>query len=191
MLIGDGAEKFAEEVGVERVDPSYFHTEERWQQLQEQLAKERQQAAAGAPRPRQDYLGTVGAVALDRSGTLAAATSTGGMTNKRSGRVGDVPIIGAGTYAGEDCAVSATGHGELFIRYTVAHDICARTRYLGLPLARAARQVVLEELVAVQGEGGVIAMDREGNVTMPYNSARMYRGHIGEDGVPHVSIHER
>ena len=190
MLIGEGAEKFAEEVGVERVDPSYFRTEERWQQLQEQLAKERAQAAEGL-RERGDYFGTVGAVALDRSGTLAAATSTGGMTNKRFGRVGDVPIIGAGTYADEGCAVSATGHGEFFIRHTVAHDICARTAYLRVPLARAAHQVVLEELVAVRGDGGVIAMDREGNVAMPYNSERMYRGSIGEDGVPHVAIHER
>jgi beta-aspartyl-peptidase (threonine type) len=189
MMVSDGAERFADQVGVARVDPSYFRTDERWQQLQDSLARERAQARAATPAPRTDYYGTVGAVALDRAGVLAAATSTGGMTNKRYGRVGDAPVIGAGTYANHVCAVSATGHGEHFIRHAVAHDICARTEYLGVPLARAAEQVVMEKLAAAGGDGGVIAIDRQGNMTMPFNSERMYRGYIGADGVPHVALY--
>jgi L-asparaginase / beta-aspartyl-peptidase len=130
----------------------------------------------------------VGAVALDQHGHLAAGTSTGGMTNKRFGRVGDVPVIGAGTYADERCAVSATGHGEYFIRYTVARDICARMEYQGQPLAEAARTVVMDVLVRAGGEGGIIAMDERGNVAMPFNSPGMYRGSMGPDGVPSVAI---
>lgn len=179
MMVAEGAQRFAASIGMEPVDPTYFYTEERWQQLQEKLAKD--------PDKK---LGTVGAVALDRSGALAAGTSTGGMTNKRFGRVGDTPIIGAGTYANAACAVSATGHGEYFIRHSVAHDICARHQYLGLPLARAAEQVVMEDLVKAGGEGGIIAIDRAGNVTMTFNSPGMYRGTIGEDGVPHVMIYK-
>lgn len=175
MLVGPGADRFAEHAGVERVEPDYFRTEERWQQLQD--------------KQKEDKSGTVGAVALDRTGALAAGTSTGGMTNKRWGRVGDSPLIGAGTYANAACAVSATGHGEFFIRHAVAHDICARMQYLRVPLERAAHQVVMEDLVRVQGEGGVIALDRDGNVAMPFNSTGMYRGTIGEDGVPHVAIY--
>jgi len=191
MMAGEGAERFAETVGIERVDPSYFRTEERWQQLQNALAKEREdKASALAPPPRDDKFGTVGAVALDSSGALAAATSTGGMTNKRFGRIGDSPIIGAGTYASAECAVSATGHGEYFIRHTVAHDICARHVYLHEPLERAADQVVMADLVKAGGEGGVIAIDRAGNITMPFNSQGMYRGTIGEDGIPHVMIYK-
>jgi beta-aspartyl-peptidase (threonine type) len=132
--------------------------------------------------------GTVGAVALDQAGNLAAGTSTGGMTNKRYGRVGDAPIIGAGTYADPRCAVSATGHGEFFIRYTVARDICARVEYQELPLSEAASHVVNDVLVKAGGEGGIIAMDRQGNVAMPFNSSGMYRGYMGEDGQPHVAI---
>ena len=176
MMVSDGAEKFAESVGVARVEPSYFYTEERWQQLQDKLAA--------------DKHGTVGAVALDHAGVLSAGTSTGGMTNKRYGRVGDSPVIGAGTYANAVCAVSATGHGEYFIRHTVAHDICARVEYGNIPLERAAEAVVMEDLVDAGGEGGVIAMDRAGNVAMPFNSPGMYRGTIGEDGVPHVMIYK-
>lgn len=175
MMVGGGAEEFAGSVELERVDPSYFRTEERWQQLQDRL--------------RDDKFGTVGAVALDRTGGLAAGTSTGGLTNKRFGRVGDTPIIGAGTYADDRCAVSATGHGEFFIRYTVARDICARARYARTPLVRAAAQVVREELVRVGGEGGVIALDAAGHVTMPFNTPGMYRGYIGAEGVPHVDIY--
>ncbi|MFN0245666.1 MAG: isoaspartyl peptidase/L-asparaginase family protein [Kofleriaceae bacterium] len=175
MLVGPGADQFAEHAGVERVEPSYFHTDERWQQLQD--------------KQQDDKNGTVGAVALDRDGALAAGTSTGGMTNKRWGRVGDSPLIGAGTYANATCAVSATGHGEHFIRHAVAYDICARVKYLGVSLETAAHQVVMEDLVRAKGDGGVIALDREGTVTMPFNSQGMYRGTIGEDGVPRVAIY--
>ncbi|MFY1831579.1 isoaspartyl peptidase/L-asparaginase family protein [Myxococcus fulvus] len=198
MMIGEGAESFAKAQGVELVDPKYFYTEERWQSLQRALEKERGAPAPGTTpstlRPGYDPVtgdhkfGTVGAVALDQAGNLAAGTSTGGMTNKRYGRVGDAPIIGAGTYADPRCAVSATGHGEFFIRYTVARDICARVEYQELPLPEAANLVVNDVLVKAGGEGGVIAMDREGNVAMPFNSSGMYRGYVGEDGQPHVAI---
>jgi L-asparaginase / beta-aspartyl-peptidase len=174
MLVGRGAEEFAATAGIEIVDPSYFRTEERWQELQHALAE--------------DHFGTVGVVALDRSGDLAAGTSTGGLTNKRYGRVGDSPIIGAGTYADEHCGVSATGHGELFIRYTVARDICARVEYAHVPLAQAADEVVDHELVAAHGDGGIIAMDAEGHFTLTFNTPGMYRGYITEDGVPHIDI---
>lgn len=194
MLVGEGAEAFAKTQGVTLVDPKYFYTEDRWQGLQRALEKERAQPPSSSVQPGYDPVtgdhkfGTVGAVALDQHGGLAAATSTGGMTNKRFGRVGDSPIIGAGTYADPNCAVSATGHGEFFIRYTVARDICARVEYQSLPLQEAARVVVNDVLVQAGGEGGVIAMDREGNIAMPFNSSGMYRGHVGEDGKPVVAI---
>jgi beta-aspartyl-peptidase (threonine type) len=187
MMVAAGAEQFAANVGIELVDPKYFHTEERWQQLQEKLAKEREKTSAIVAGD--DKFGTVGAVALDQSGTLVAGTSTGGMTNKRFGRVGDTPIIGAGTYANRECAVSATGHGEYFIRHTVAHDICARHVYQRVTLEQAADAIVMQELVKAGGEGGVIAVDRAGNVTMPFNTQGMYRGTISEDGVPRVMIY--
>jgi beta-aspartyl-peptidase (threonine type) len=133
--------------------------------------------------------GTVGAVALDQFGNLAAATSTGGMTNKRYGRVGDAPIIGAGTYANNNtCAVSATGHGEFFIRSVVAYDISALMEYKGLSVQQAAEEVVLKKLVARGGEGGVIALDRNGNLAMPFNSAGMYRGYMKAGGKSEVLI---
>ncbi|KFA89100.1 isoaspartyl peptidase/L-asparaginase family protein [Archangium violaceum] len=202
MMIGAGAEAFARQQGVELVDPGYFHTEERWQSLQRALEAEKQQQRTppeqGQPQGPQTFwehpagqehkFGTVGAVALDQAGNLAAGTSTGGMTNKRFGRVGDVPVIGAGTYANERCAVSATGHGEYFIRYTVARDICSRMEYLDLPLLESANQVVLDVLVKAGGEGGVIAMDAQGNFAMPFNSSGMYRGYMGPDGVAAVAI---
>jgi len=201
MMIGEGAEAFAKDQGLELVDAKYFYTEERWQGLQRALQKEREQQQAVPPgqpssslQPGYDPVtgdhkfGTVGAVALDQAGNLAAGTSTGGMTNKRYGRVGDAPIIGAGTYADPRCAVSATGHGEFFIRYTVARDICARVEYQELPLPEAASHVVNDVLVKAGGEGGIIAMDRQGNVAMPFNSNGMYRGYMGEDGQPHVAI---
>lgn len=202
MMIGAGAEEFAKQQGVELVPESYFYTEERWESLQRALEAEKKQQQAPAeqgqpqgpstfwehPAGREHKFGTVGAVALDQAGNLAAGTSTGGMTNKRFGRVGDVPVIGAGTYANERCAVSATGHGEYFIRYTVARDICSRMEYLELPLLEAANQVVLDVLVKAGGEGGVIAMDAQGNVAMPFNSAGMYRGYVGPDGVASVAI---
>jgi len=193
MLVGEGAEVFAREQGVELVDEGYFRTEERWESLQRALEAEKQ---AGPPVPQtrgsaggEDHkFGTVGAVALDQAGDLAAGTSTGGMTNKRFGRVGDSPIIGAGTYADKRCAVSATGHGEYFIRYTVARDICARVELLDLPLLESANQVVMEVLVEAGGEGGVIAMDAQGNVAMPFNSPGMYRGYMGPEGTPSVAL---
>ncbi|WP_375756654.1 isoaspartyl peptidase/L-asparaginase [Corallococcus exercitus] len=272
MMVGDGAEAFAQSQGMPLVDAKYFYTEERWQGLQRALEQERakgappaeqgqpstqgqspaqppaqpatpaqpptqgatpatpgqpvapaqpsspaqppastqpppskqgQPATPAQPQPGSSLtpgvdpitgdhkFGTVGAVALDMDGNLAAGTSTGGMTNKRFGRVGDSPIIGAGTYADERCAVSATGHGEFFIRYTVARDICARVEYQDLPLPEAASYVVNDVLVKAGGEGGVIAMDRQGHVAMPFNSSGMYRGYIGEDGTPTVAIFQQ
>jgi beta-aspartyl-peptidase (threonine type) len=192
MLIGEGAELFAQSQGVELVDPGYFYTPERWEQLQKALEEDRAKGITsrrGSETIEGGYkFGTVGAVALDQQGHLAAGTSTGGMTDKRYGRVGDSPIIGAGTYADEHCAISATGHGEFFIRYTVARDICARVEYQGKPLAEAGREVIDGELVKVGGEGGVISMDREGNVSMPFNTSGMFRGTYPAGGAPTVEI---
>ena len=182
MMIGSGAESFAAEQGMSFVDPSWFHTDERRRQLERAI--EAQRRGAAGQLPREFAYGTVGAVALDQHGNLAAATSTGGMTNKRWGRVGDVPIIGAGTYADNaTAAISATGHGEYFIRSVVAHEIAARMRLQGKDLETAADEVVMGVLVERGGDGGIIAIDREGNITMPFNSAGMYRGYLrgGED----------
>lgn len=178
MLVGDGAEAFATGIGMTLVDPSYFRTEERWQQLQD--AKKR--TSAGIALPRRYYFGTVGAVALDANGHIAAATSTGGMTNKRWGRVGDAPIIGAGTWADTGCGVSATGWGEFFIRLNVAHDICARVAYRGDALKDAADAVVMRRVPELGGDGGVIAIDAKGDIAMPFNTAGMYRAWIDRDG---------
>ena len=191
MMVGRGAELFATKMGLEIVDPSYFWTERRWKSLQQELLKEqgKPQAALGFPDDRK--FGTVGAVAVDRHGNLAAGTSTGGMTNKQFGRVGDAPIIGAGTYAeNESCAVSATGHGEFFIRWTVAYDIAALVKYRGLSVQAAGDEVIHRKLAPVKGEGGVIILDAKGNFAMPFNSEGMYRGWIGADGVPHVEIYK-
>jgi len=190
MMAGRGAELFATKMGLEIVDPSYFWTERRWKGLQEELLKE-QKPQASLVTADENRFGTVGAVALDASGNLAAATSTGGTTNKQYGRIGDSPIIGAGTYAdNESCAVSATGAGEFFIRWTVAYDIAALMKYRGLSVQQAADQVINKTLKAVPGaEGGVIALDSKGNFAMPFNSEGMYRGWIGADGVPHVEIY--
>ena len=168
MLIGEGAEAFARQQGIVFEDDAYFHTDYRWEQLQKAKARERENAqASGTP---DTWLSTVGAVALDSAGNLAAATSTGGMTNKQWGRVGDVPVIGAGTYAdNESCAVSATGHGEYFIRATVAQDICARVRYTGASLQEAADQVLMHKLVRIEGSGGFIALDPRGNISLTFN----------------------
>ncbi len=180
MLTGAGAEAFATSVGIELVDPAYFRTEHRWQQLERAREAERR-PSTGLP-PREIYFGTVGAVARDKAGKLAAATSTGGMTNKRWGRVGDAPIIGAGTWADAGCAVSATGWGEYFIRLAVAHDICARVAYGGAGLADAADEVVLRRVPALGGDGGVIAIDAEGRIALPFNTTGMYRGWLRADG---------
>jgi beta-aspartyl-peptidase (threonine type) len=186
FLTGDGAEAFAQTVGVELVDPSYFRTDERWNQLQEALKEEAkgQQSSLG----RAIHYGTVGAVALDRAGHLAAATSTGGMTNKRWGRVGDSPIIGAGTYANAHCAVSATGWGEYYIRSVAAHDICARVEYGKQPVAKAADAVVMDVVPKLGGDGGVIALDADGNFATPFNTDGMYRGWVDRAGKVHVAL---
>jgi L-asparaginase / beta-aspartyl-peptidase len=202
MMIREGAEVFGNEHAVEMVEPSYFFTERRWDSLRRALEAEGRPVpprpaggtgealeATAAIDDADRKFGTVGAVALDRHGNLAAATSTGGMTNKRFGRVGDVPIIGGGTYASPRCAVSATGHGEFFIRNVVAHDICARMEYTGVPLQQAAHDVVMGRLVEQGGEGGIIAMDASGNFTMPFNSPGMYRGRVGPDGTTSVAIY--
>ncbi|WP_266169787.1 isoaspartyl peptidase/L-asparaginase family protein [Dyella subtropica] len=188
MLVGDGAEAFAKDVGIELVDPSYFRTEERWQQLQKALKED-----AGR-KPHADvetakHFGTVGAVALDAQGRLAAGTSTGGMTDKRWGRVGDSPIIGAGTYANSGCAVSGTGWGEYYIRTVAAHEICMRVTLMRVPLKRAAAEVINQEIPSMGGNGGAIALDASGNVSMPFNTDGMYRGWMGVDGVAHVALY--
>jgi beta-aspartyl-peptidase (threonine type) len=197
MMIGEGAETFARQNGLQMVEESYFWTPNRRQQwermrMQDSLrADSVRRAGQGAAWavPDERKWGTVGAVALDQQGNLAAGTSTGGMMMKRFGRVGDVPIIGAGTYANNrSCAVSATGHGEFFIRNTVAHSICALMEYGGLPLQAAADSIVMRQLVAQQGEGGVIAMDRQGNFTMPFNSTGMFRGRVDAAGNVTVGI---
>lgn len=185
MLAGEGAEEFAGLQGLERVPNEWFITPTRRQQLERVLT------GATAPRNELQGLGTVGAVAVDAAGDLAAATSTGGMTNKRWGRIGDAPIIGAGTYADNaSCAVSATGHGEYFIRSVVAHDICALVAYKGWTLARAAREVVQGKLVQRGGEGGIIAVDPQGEVVLEFNSPGMFRGMRDSTGRRMVAIHE-
>jgi beta-aspartyl-peptidase (threonine type) len=177
MLAGEGAEEFALEQGLEPVPNGYFATERRQREL-ELLLQGRKQAG------REALMGTVGAVALDAHGNLAAATSTGGMTGKKWGRVGDSPIIGAGTYAANDCcAVSATGHGEFFIRAAVAHEIASLVRYRGLDVAQAADEVVLQQLVRMGGSGGVIAIGRDGRIAMPFNSEGMLRAAMDSRGL--------
>ena len=190
MMVGRGAELFATKMGLEIVDPSYFWTERRWKSLQKELVNEQKPQASVVVSDERKF-GTVGAVALDQAGNLAAGTSTGGMTNKKFGRVGDAPIIGAGTYAeNESCAVSGTGHGEFFIRWTVAHDIAALVKYRGMSVEAASNEVIHKKLAPVKGEGGVIVLDAKGNFATPFNSEGMYRGWIGPDGVPQVRIYK-
>lgn len=190
MLGGEGAETFAREQGIEFADDEYFHTEYRWQQLEKARAAEDGDAAFQPEFPDR-WFSTVGAVAVDQSGNLAAATSTGGMTNKRWGRIGDAPIIGAGTYAdNRSCAVSATGHGEYFIRATVARDICSRVQYEGVSLQEAADTVIKQVLVEMGGDGGVISIDAEGNIAMPFNTAGMYRASVDTNGKVFVGIYD-
>jgi beta-aspartyl-peptidase (threonine type) len=203
MLIGEGAEAFAREHGIALVAPEYFSTARRWAQL----AATKRALGEGVPTRSEDTavdpelgldvpddgtLGTAGAVALDAGGHVAAATSTGGLTNKRVGRVGDSPLIGAGTYADDrSCAVSATGTGELFIRAVAAHDVAARMRYGGQVLAEAAGAVVMETLVRLggAGSGGLVAVDARGHVAMPFNTEGMYRGCAAADGTRMVAIY--
>lgn len=179
LLTGKGAEQFAQESGLEIVDPSYFFTQRRWDALERAKAREERKGEAQVELDHDDRKkGTVGCVALDKNGQIVAGTSTGGMTNKRWNRLGDSPIIGAGTFADNaTCGVSCTGHGEYFIRWAVAYDVAARMAYKGLGLNAAATEVVNEELVKAGGEGGLIALDKYGNVAMPFNSEGMYRGY--------------
>ncbi|GAB5537027.1 MAG: isoaspartyl peptidase/L-asparaginase [Rubricoccaceae bacterium] len=196
MLTEAGAEEFALQQGLELVPNTYFHTESRRASLDRVQQREREQSGAvmglrgdAEPQPWQMH-GTVGAVALDANGHLAAGTSTGGMTNKRWGRVGDAPIIGAGTYADDaTCGVSATGWGEYFIRLGVARDISARMEYLGESVDEAATHVINTKLETSGGTGGVIALDREGNVSMPFNTEGMYRATITRSGVVTTGIY--
>ncbi len=187
MLAGEGAEEFALEQGMPLVPGSYFFTERRWQQLEEAQKAER---TASVAKEDIGFFSTVGAVARDRSGNLAAATSTGGMTNKRWGRVGDSPIIGAGTYADNaTCAVSSTGSGEYFIRAVVAHEICARVRLAGVSAAKAAHEVVHGTLAKIGGDGGVIVVDATGAVSMEFNTEGMFRGARDSEGRREVAIY--
>jgi L-asparaginase / beta-aspartyl-peptidase len=191
MMVGEGADAFGKSVGIEQVEPAWFRTEKRWQQLQERLQDEQRQAAQQASdeaHPGRRFTGTVGAVALDISGHLAAGTSTGGMTNKRFGRVGDAPIIGAGTYANGDCAVSGTGWGEFYIRATAALSICTRMQYLNETPSQAGEAVINITIPAMGGDGGAIVLGADGSIALPFNTEGMFRGWIGVDGIPHVAV---
>lgn len=186
MLFGAGAETFAKSHDISFAGDAYFYNEFRYAQWQEALKEDRVQMDHSDKK-----FGTVGAVAMDSDGNLAAATSTGGMTNKKFGRVGDSPIIGAGTYANNNtCAVSCTGHGELFIRSVVAYDISCLMEYKGLTLKEACDLVVYDKLVKIGGEGGLVAVDRKGNIEMPFNSEGMYRACIDADGNKTVKIYK-
>lgn len=193
MLVGTGAERFAHEQGLEFADSAYFFTQERWDELkktqEEERAKKKEYGSLAFPHT---HFGTVGAVALDRDGNLAAATSTGGLTNKRWGRVGDSPIIGAGTYADNaTCAVSGTGRGELFIRGSLAHEVTVLMKYEGLSVEDATRRVIQDELVKLGGQetGGMIALDHAGHFAMECNTSGMYRGYMRAGGVAHTFIY--
>ena len=204
MMIGEGAEKFAREQKIEIVDEKYFWTQHRWDALQKVLKEESEKSKVQGPKSKvqsttldiehrtldTNRFGTVGAVALDKNGDLAAGTSTGGMTNKKYGRVGDAPIIGAGTYANNNsCAVSATGWGEYFIRLGVARDVCALMEYRQMPIQTAADTVIKQKLQKLGGDGGVIAMDKFGFMAMSFNSEGMYRAYINAEGKPVVEIY--
>jgi beta-aspartyl-peptidase (threonine type) len=181
MLTGTGASQFAKEQGFEPVENSYFHTEKRLKSLQELLKKERESTTS-------DKHGTVGCVALDTYGNIAAGTSTGGMTNKKYGRVGDSPIIGAGTYANNQTgAFSCTGHGEYYIRLGFSRDISAMMEYQSLDIREACRQE-MEKLTRMGGTGGVIGIDKNGNVAMEFNTSGMFRGYIKSDGEKEMAI---
>lgn len=192
MMIGEGAEQFAHEIGIEMVDPSYFYTEKRWQGLQKVLESRKTKNTALLAKDVDYKYGTVGAVAIDQHGNIAAGTSSGGMTAKLYGRVGDVPIIGAGTYANNSsCGVSATGHGEYFIRATVARNICALMEYKGLSLAEAADQIVMHQLVEMKGSGGIIAVDKDGNTALVFNTSGMFRGSVTSQSPATVAMFQQ
>lgn len=196
LLAGTGAEQFAKDRGFKLVDPSYFYTENRFQSLQKIKTREANKKL-GSVIPFEDAyvknskFGTVGCAALDKNGNLAAGTSTGGMTNKRWNRIGDAPIIGAGTYANNaTCAVSSTGWGEYFIRAMVAHDISAMMEYKGVSLAEASKEVIQKKVPALGGDGGIVAIDKNGNVSMEFNTAGMYRAHMNAAGELVIGIYK-
>ena len=185
LLAGDGAEKFADVAGVARVENSYFDTDSRRRAL-DRLLREREKTGSLTPKDRRFDYGTVGCVVLDRSGRLAAATSTGGMTAKKWGRVGDTPILGAGNYADQTAAISCTGTGEEFIRHAVARSVTARMTLAGQSLDQAAHAVIHD--VLKKGDGGLIAVDRDGNIATPFNSTGMYRGMANSSGRFEVAV---
>lgn len=185
MLAGAGAEEFARSMKLAIVDPSWFITPER----QEAWKKWKEEKAKGEAKPAEKSGGTVGAVALDLKGNLAAATSTGGTMGKMPGRIGDSPVIGAGTWAGRNCAVSCTGQGEFFLRNLVAYDVAAMMKYKEMPLEEAANTVINKTLADQKGSGGLIAIDRKGNVAMPFNTNAMFRGWVKSGGQPKVEIY--
>ena len=197
MLSGEGAEQFASEKGIELVDPSYFYTENRFRSLQRIKDSEKTEldhdgkTSSLNPEINDSKFGTVGAAALDKHGNLAAGTSTGGMTNKKWNRIGDAPIIGAGTYANNaTCAVSSTGWGEFFIRAVVAHDISALMEYKGLSLEEAAREVIQNKVPALGGDGGIVAIDKDGNMVAEFNTAGMYRASMNAQGELMIGIYK-
>jgi beta-aspartyl-peptidase (threonine type) len=197
MLAGKGAETFAKEQGLELVDPSYFYTEQRFNALQKVKAAEKDESehsnkqAFYDPFIKDSKFGTVGCAALDKNGNLAAGTSTGGMTNKRWGRIGDSPIIGAGTYANNStCAVSGTGWGEFFIRSVVAHDISALMEYKRLTLEEAAKEVIQKKVPELGGDGGIVAVDKNGNMVAEFNTAGMYRAFMNDKGELTIGIYK-
>ncbi|GAL88905.1 isoaspartyl aminopeptidase [Jejuia pallidilutea] len=195
MLSGKGAEVFAKEQGLEIVDPSYFYTESRMKSLERVKASENNKIASFYDETLKDTkFGTVGCAALDKHGNLAAGTSTGGMTNKRWGRIGDAPIIGAGTYANNTtCAVSSTGWGEYFIRGMVAYDISALMAYKGLSLAEASKEVIQNKLPSIgngEGNGGIIAIDKHGNMVMEFNTSGMYRASMNDKGELYIGMYK-
>ncbi len=196
FLIGKGAEEFAAQHGLTTVQPDYFFSQQRWDALQRMRAEDLQGTELDhgsrkitPDKGKDSKFGTVGAVALDIDGNLAAATSTGGMTNKKWGRVGDSPLIGAGTYANHQCAVSCTGWGEYFIRLCVAKTVADLMEYKGLSLKEATEEIILQKLVQLGGDGGLIAIDKEGNVELPFSTEGMYRGYVKNDGEIVVSIY--
>jgi len=192
MMVGEGAEQFASENGIELIEAKYFFTEQRWQALERVQKAEAEARANGGTLviSDQDRHGTIGAVALDLQGNLAAATSTGGNTNKRPGRIGDTPIIGAGTYANNrTCAISATGDGEYFIRLVAGYDVSAMMEYSGLSLEQAANAVI-DKIGALGGAGGLVAIDQNGNISLPFNTAGMYRGRVDSTGRVEIKIYK-
>lgn len=199
LLHSEGAETFAQEQGIALVDTSYFFTAHRWEQLQDAIEDDKteldhsgKKQATVSVKPKEEKFGTVGCVALDMHGNLAAGTSTGGLTNKRYGRIGDTPLIGSGTYADNaTCAVSCTGKGEDFIRLNVAHEIASNIRYSGATLQQACDTVILVKLKGIKGRGGCIALDKQGNISMPFTTTGMFRGSIDTSGKKNIQLYAK